>query len=47
MKARIAALATVLALAFGAVAQTESQGDAKPQGKTEKLWRIETSGIGG
>ena len=38
--------AAVLALALTCAAQTQA-GAAAPAGKTEKLWKIETSGIGG
>jgi len=37
--------AAVLALALTCAAQT--QANAAPAGKTQKLWKIETSGIGG
>ena len=44
-KHAFAALAA-LAFALPAVAQTEGQ-DAKPKVETEKLWKIQCSGIGG
>lgn len=39
----------VLTLAFGipAAAQTESKPVEKPEGPTEKIWILETSGLGG
>lgn len=49
MKTTQWALASLLALTAPVFAQTETPPvqDDKPAVKTEKLWRIETSGIGG
>ena len=40
------ALLAALAFAIPAIAQTEGQ-DKKAPAKTQKLWKIECSGIGG
>ncbi len=44
---RFLSLAAVVAFALPALAQTESQGQVKPVGETEKIWHLQTSGLGG
>lgn len=45
---RTLTLASAMAFALPLMAQTEvPKTPVKPDVKTEKLWRIETSGIGG
>ncbi|MFK7740067.1 MAG: hypothetical protein AB8H80_07055 [Planctomycetota bacterium] len=46
MRLIASAMLAVFAVVTPALAQTKGQ-DVKPQTKTEKLWRIECSGISG
>lgn len=46
MRLTASALLAVFALAIPAVGQTKAD-KVKPKANTEKLWRIEASGIGG
>lgn len=46
MRLTASAMLAVFALAVPAMAQTKGQV-VKPKGNTEKLWRIEASGISG
>ncbi len=46
MRLTASAMLAVLALAIPAVAQTKGQ-QVKPKVDTDKLWRIEASGISG
>ena len=46
MKMQARTLLAAIAFAIPTFAQTEGQ-KAKPAGETEKLWKIECSGIGG
>jgi hypothetical protein len=47
MSKHLLAFASCLALAFPAIAQTEAPAERKADLPTEKIWRMETSGIGG
>lgn len=44
---RVLAVALTFALPLAAQTVAEPKGPTAPDGKTEMLWRIETSGIGG
>lgn len=46
MRLTASAMLAVFALAMPAMAQTKGQ-EVKAQANTEKLWRVEVSGIGG
>ena len=46
MRLTASAMLAVLALTMPALAQTKGQ-EVKAKGNTEKLWRIEVSGISG
>lgn len=46
MRLTASAMLAVFALAIPAMAQTKGQ-DVKPKANSEKLWRIEASGISG
>jgi hypothetical protein len=47
MRIKASALLVAAAFALPALAQTEAQPAAKADANTQKLWKIETSGIGG
>ena len=47
MRIKASALLATLAFALPALAQTEAQPAPKVDGKVEKLWKIETTGING